>query len=230
MKSNIWHIVSERAVVACLYLAILTAVKGAASPSTNTATAEIAPTNSASSNAVAALDDTYKLAIGDRVSLRIAEDEDEPKPLTVTDSGDLEAPYIGRVRAENKTCRQLAMEIKTALEKEYYYQATVLIAVDVMTKTHGRVYIVGAVRLPGPVEIPNDEVLTISKAIVRAGSFTDYADKHRVKVTRKGAADGDEKKSFVVDVGEILDKGKIETDLVLQPGDLIFIPDRLIRF
>jgi ribosomal protein L16 Arg81 hydroxylase len=33
-----------------------------------------------------------------------------------------------------------------------------------------------------------------------------------------------------VDVGEIFDKGKVETDLVLEPGDLIYTPDRLIRF
>ena len=72
----------------------------------------------------AVLDDKHKLTIGDRLSFRIVEDEEDPKPLFVTDSGDLEVPYIGRVPAENKTCRQLAAEIKTALEKEYYYQAT----------------------------------------------------------------------------------------------------------
>jgi len=193
----------------------------------------IAATNTSltsGTNAELVLDDTYRLVNGDRVSFRIAEDEDEPRPLIITDSGDLEAPYIGRVHAENKTCRQLAAEIKTTLEKKYYYQATVTISVDVMTKSHGRVYLVGAVRLPGPVELPYDEVLTLSKAVLRAGSFTDYADRRHVKVTRKGATSGDEKKTFLVDVGEIFDKGKIESDLVLEPGDLIFVPDRLIRF
>jgi protein involved in polysaccharide export with SLBB domain len=186
---------------------------------------QAAPTNGA-----LATEREHKLAIGDRLSFRIVEDEDDPKPLFVTDSGDLEVPYIGRVPAENKTCRQLAADIKAALEKDYYYQATVIIAVDVMTKSHGRVYLVGAVRLPGPVELPSDEVLTLSKAILRAGSFTDYADRRHVKVTRKNATEKEDKKSFIVDVGEIFDQGKIETDLVLESGDLIFIPDRLIRF
>lgn len=220
-----------------------------AAPITNTAAATNLSQTSAT-NSAAVLDDKHKLAIGDRLSFRIVEDEDNPKPLFVTDSGEVEVPYIGRVPAENKTCRQLAAEIKTALEKEYYYQATVVLAVDLMSKSHGRVYLVGAVRLPGPVELPSDEVLTLSKAILRAGGFTDFADRRHVKVTRKdttgkdttgkeatakdvGAKDAtgkDDKRTFTVDVGEIFDKGKIETDLTLEPGDLIYVPDRLIRF
>lgn len=188
------------------------------------------------------LDDKYKLAIGDRLSFKILEEADDPKeeyPRTiyVTDAGDIEVPYIGRVPAEKKTCRQLAADVKAALEKEYYYQATVVIAVDLMTKSHGRVYLVGAVRLPGPVELPNDEVMTLSKAILRAGGFTDYADRKHVKVTRKNAAakdamagDKDQKQSFTVDVGEIFDKGKVEEDLPLETSDLVYIPERLIRF
>ncbi len=183
------------------------------------------------------LDDKHLLAIGDRLSFRIIEDSEDPKesldpkPLLVADSGEVEVPYIGRIPAEGKTCRQLAREIKAGLEKEYYYQATVMIAVDAKTtKSHGRVYIVGPVRMPGPQEIPNDETLTLSKAIMRAGGFSDYADRQRVKVTRKGSTGAADKQSFVVDVGQIFDKGKMENDLPLEPGDLILVPERLIRF
>jgi protein involved in polysaccharide export with SLBB domain len=124
----------------------------------------------------------------------------------------------------------LAGQLKAELEKEYYYQATVIIAVDVMTKSRGKVYLVGPVRMPGPQEIPSDEVLTLSKAILRAGGFGDYADKHKVRVTRKGATAGGQDQIFMVNVAEILEKGKSESDLPLEPGDLIYVPERLIRF
>ena len=39
-------------------------------------------------NSVETLDDKYKLAVGDRLSFNIIEDEDEPKQLDETDSGD----------------------------------------------------------------------------------------------------------------------------------------------
>lgn len=176
-----------------------------------------------------ALDDKHKLTIGDRLSFRIEEDQEDPKELLVTDLGELEVPYIGRFPAENKTCKQLSREIKAALEKEYYYQATVLIAIDVRAKSRGRVYLVGAVRVPGPQDIPSDEALTVSKAILRAGGFTDYANKQHVKITRK-VSSSENNKTFMVDVGRILEKGKTENDYILEPGDLVYIPDRMIRF
>jgi polysaccharide export outer membrane protein len=206
-------------------LARLSSVPSVSQVATNVHDPKATPTIS-----MDALDDKHRLAIGDRLSFRIEEDQEDPKPLTVTDSGDLELPYIGRFPAENKTCKQLAQEIKVALEKEHYYQATVIIAVDFMSKSRGRVYLVGPVRMPGPLEIPSDEVLTLSKAIMRAGGFNDFADKRNVKVTRKSGASGSDKKTFVVDVAEIFEKGKVERDLPLEPGDLILVPERLIRF
>jgi protein involved in polysaccharide export with SLBB domain len=183
-----------------------------------------------------ALDDKHKLAIGDRLSFRILEDQEdpkeshEPKPLIVADSGEVEVPYVGRIRAEAKTCKLLAAEIKAALEKEYYFKATVILAVDVMAKSRGKIYIVGPVRLPGPQEIPSDEVLTLSKAILRAGGFTDFADKRNVKVTRNRNTNPADKQAFTVDVGEVLEKGRSDRDIPLQADDLIYVPERLIRF
>ena len=99
-----------------------------------------------------------------------------------------------------------------------------------MTKSRGKIYLVGPVRTPGPQDIPSDEVLTLSKAILRAGGFNDFADKRNVRVTRKGGVKEREKRTFVVDVGEIFEKGKVERDLALEPGDLILVPQRMIRF
>ncbi len=84
--------------------------------------------------------------------------------------------------------------------------------------------------MPGPQEIPSDEVLTLSKAILRSGGFSDYADKQNVKITRKTGSAINEKQVFTRNVADILEKGKIELDIALEPGDMILISDRLIRF
>lgn len=196
-----------------------------------------APTNSppaellsSFTNNMETLDDKHTLAIGDVLSFRIVEDEEDPKTMVVTDSGELEVPYLGRFPAENRTCKQLAMALKAALEKEYYYQATVIIAVNTMTKSRGKVYLVGPVRMAGPQELPSDEVLTVSKAVLRAGGFTDFADRKHVKITREGSTGKAGKETLVVDVGQIFDEGKTEKDVPLKPGDLVYIPERLVRF
>ena len=183
-----------------------------------------------STNAFNVLDDKYRLAIGDQLSFQIIEDEDDPKNLTVTDSGDVQVPYIGRYPAVGKTSKELALALKTELEKEYYRQATVIIAVDSKPRSRGKIYLVGAIRAPGPQEIASDESLTVSKAILRAGGFTDFANQKNVRVTRSTGTGPAEKKAFTINVARIFEKGETEDDLLLLPGDLIFIPERVIRF
>jgi polysaccharide biosynthesis/export protein len=198
--------------------------------STNTSVEGSNVSKTGSTNSMDALDDRHKLNIGDRLSFRIVEDEDDPRQISVTDSGDLELPYVGRYPAVGQTCKELALKLKTELEKEYYYHATVIIAVNEWAKSQGKVYIVGPVRAPGPQEIPSDEVFTLSKAILRAGGFGDYADRRKVEVRRKSAASGGKDLVYTVDVVEILEKGKSDADVSLQAGDVIFIPERLVRF
>jgi polysaccharide biosynthesis/export protein len=172
-------------------------------------------------------DDKYKLRVGDKVSLQILEDRDLPKSLVVADSGELDAPYVGRVAAADKTCKQLADELRTQLEKEYYYRATVIIALDAANRLLGRVYVWGQVRNQGPIDIAVNENLTAGKAILRAGGFADFANKKKVKVVR---AAGTGKQNYEVNMVDVLENGKTEKDIVLQADDFVIVPSRLINF
>jgi polysaccharide biosynthesis/export protein len=187
-------------------------------------------TNATLYTSIDALDNQQKLGLGDRVSYRVIEDKDEPRSLVVTDSGELDIPYLGRVRVSDKTCQTLAKEVKAALEKELYYRATVILAIDQLNKKRGSVYLVGQIRAAGPVEIPSDEVFTVSKAILRAGGFSEFADKKRVKITRKPITCVGPTQVFTVNVIDILERGQTEKDLKLEPGDLIFVASRLLNF
>src|ERR1039458_396612 len=129
-------------------------------------------------------EDKYKLRVGDRVSLQILEDRDAPRSLVVADSGELDVPYVGRVQAADKTSKQLADELKTQLEKEYYHRATVVISLDLANKLLRRVYVWGQARNQGPIDVAVNENLTAVKAILGAGGFADFANKKRVKVVR----------------------------------------------
>ena len=132
------------------------------------------------------LNETTKLGIGDRVSFRIVEDRQQPIGLVVTDSGEMEVPLIGRVMAVDKTCKQLAFEIKPLFEKEYFVRATVIIGLDLVgTKSRGKVYLTGQVRSPGVLELMPGDPVTVSQAILRANGVGDFADKRAVRLVRK---------------------------------------------
>jgi polysaccharide biosynthesis/export protein len=175
------------------------------------------------------LDDKQKLGAGDRMSFRVLEDQEDSKLLLVNEGGSIDFPLVGPVLAQGRTCRAVALDAKSLLEKEYYYQATVILSLDQVNKnrTLGRVYVTGAIRMSGPQDIPGTETYTISKVILRAGGFSDFADKKHVRLVRKL---DQQTKTFVINVGEIWEKGKVQNDMEVLADDLVYVPERAINF
>lgn len=197
-------------------------------PSIPKATSVEPPTTSTvmRTNSMTVLDDKKRLGPNDYVSFRVVEDRDnESQHLRVNDNGELEVPYIGLVPASGKSCKELAYNVKAALEREYYYHATVIIAVDrVSEKSRGKVYVYGSVKGQGPQEIPADETYTVSKAIIRAGGFGDFADKKKIKLTRKS---GD---TVIVNLKRVIEEGHTDEDVTVGPDDQIYVPQKLVNF
>lgn len=177
------------------------------------------------------MDDSVKLGPGDVVSMIVVEDRDDARRLMIGDTGDLDFPYIGRLKATGKTCKSLAMEAKAVLEKEFYYQATVIIGIDsLFKKSLGKIYVLGAVPAPGEQEIPSDSTYTVAKAILKAGGFTQFSDRKRVKVTRQVGADSATTETFFVNIIDIWEKGKLDLDRPVQAGDMIYVGKKVINF
>jgi len=174
------------------------------------------------------LDGITRINIGDQLNFRIVEDEEQPVSLTVSDSGQVEVPYAGKVPAAGKTPRELAYDVKRVLESGLYKKATVLIALDRRTvQSPGTIYLTGEVSRQGPLEIPANEQLTVTTAILRAGGFSDFANRRKVKVLRKTSSG---EKVYRVDVKQVLDKARGDLDFTVKPGDVIMVPARLINW
>ena len=184
-------------------------------------------------NTMDGLNDKRNLMSGDRLSFKVVEDESLPRTLTVTDSSEIDVPYLGRVSVVNKTCKQFAYHVKRLLEKEYYFQATVIVGLDSAGSSGrvasiGKVYLMGQVRNQGAMDIPADEVLKVTTAILRAGGFGPYANKRKVKLVR-GTKDGPKAKPQIIDCSEILDKGLWDKDIEVKPDDIITVPEKMFN-
>jgi polysaccharide export outer membrane protein len=224
-------------IIFILTASLLSICNIAISQENNVPAEALSNTGAAGPGSMIALDDRRPLSIGDVVSYRVLEDRDPAVQRIITDSGEIDIPYYGRVSAAGKTPRQLAYAVKSALEQTLYKRATVIIALDQATRSRGRIYVVGMVRAQGPIEIPADEVFTVGKAILRAGGFSDYANKRKVTLVRGGGKQGkidnyDEaaKGGIVVDLVNVLERGRVQEDIQVKAGDLIIVPQRLVNF
>ena len=90
------------------------------------------------------------------------------------------------------------------------------------------VSISGQIRNPGRYQLPAESTYTLVDLVTKAGGFTDIGKGTAVTVTRI-MPDGT-RKVFTIDVDSII-KGKKDNkseDLLLQAGDNVYVPERLI--
>jgi len=94
----------------------------------------------------------------------------------------------------------------------------------VYVPTREPVYVLGEVKKQGPLVVPAEFPLTVSRAIAMSEGFTPYARETRVRVMRK-TPEG--KTSFVLNVAKVLADGELDKDLQLRPGDIVYVPERV---
>lgn len=190
-------------------------------------------------NSMEVLDDSRSLQAGDRISLRIVEDRDRVQSLLIQDSGDIQAPHMGLVKAAGKTCKQVAFYMKKELEKHYFQQATVIIALEAVKQTQhygnypgmsfapGDFFVVyGQVARQGKYELTADEELTVSQAILRAGGFSQFANTKNVRLIRRTPSGN---KSIRLNLDDVMRKGRLEKDILMRRNDVIIIDEKLIN-
>lgn len=133
----------------------------------------------------------------------------------VGEDGTIYYPYAGVLNVNGKTVR----EVRDILSKKLAdYIEKVQLDVRVVTFRSKRVYIVGEVKEPGLRAI-NDIPMTMLEAVNRAGGFTTEADHSNVLLTRDG-------QTYRVDLQALYEQGATAQNVLLQPGDVVNVPDR----
>ncbi len=82
-------------------------------------------------------------------------------------------------------------------------------------------YVLGEVKKPGAYQL--DHAATVLEGIALAGGFTDKAAPNRTRVIRNHKDGGQE--SIVVDLNEVIKRGRKDKDVPLTPNDVIVVPE-----
>jgi polysaccharide export outer membrane protein len=182
------------------------------------------------------LDNNQAISPGDTISIRILEDRRDALQQVVAVTGEVQAPYVGLVTARGKTCRDLAFTIKKELEKNFFQHATVMVAIDrfdpetaMKTKEYELDFYVmfGIVARQGKYDLPANEDISISQAILRAGGFAQFANKEKVKIIRKTPQGN---KTILVNVDGIMRRGDLARDVFIRKDDVIIVEEKNINF
>ena len=173
----------------------------------------------------------YRIGPGDVLSLKIfaGGDEQHDAQLTVSSQGTINVPFIGPVKAQGLTVSQLEKSITAPLAADYLVDPEVTIAVN---EYHSlQYYISGAVGAPGLYEMKAQP--TLMELIAKAGGLTanrgnvayilrpsDRPGAAGAKSTGSAAAKPHQK----IDLKKLLDQGDMSQNIVLQSGDVVYVP------
>ena len=162
----------------------------------------------------------YKLQATDVLKITVHEQPDLTTQTRVTADGNITFPLIGTLYVKGLTVQELENTIKGLLEKDYLVSAQVLIFIE---EYHPRqVSVLGEVKNPGKYDMPDEKETTLLEAVAMAGGFTKDAS---VNTTRIMRMENGEKKTIIIPVKDITQKGQKEKDIVIRPGDVIFVPE-----
>jgi polysaccharide export outer membrane protein len=165
----------------------------------------------------------YRIGADDRLQITVWRNPELSVTVPVRPDGKISVPLIGDVLAGGNTPEQVAVLIKEKLTTFIREPNVAVLVVELRSHEFiSRVRVTGAVRTPR--SMPYRQGMTILDAVLEAGGPNEFAAPNRAKLYRKG-----KDKTDVIDVelGDILNKGKLKTNITLRPGDVVTVPERL---
>lgn len=164
----------------------------------------------------------YVLMASDLLQVRIFQEEDLGREVSVSQNQTITLPLIGSIDVKGRTVRETEALIQKLYDKDFLVNPQVNLTV--IRYAERTANILGSVNAPGPVVFPQEKGLSLLEAISRAGGFNRYANRSKITLTRT-KLDGS-KETYVIDVDKLID-GSANNAWTLQVNDVIFVPERI---
>lgn len=163
----------------------------------------------------------YTIAPGDQLNVFVWKNPELTVSVPVRPDGRISIPLVQDVQAAGKSSKILADDIKQALTK--YVKDPVVTVIVQSTQGGGgsRVVVIGAVTQPRAIAYRAG--LTVLDVMVEVGGLKEFAAGNRAKLIRKSESGTTE---IPLKLSDLLEDGDQTANAVLQPGDVIRIPER----
>ena len=159
---------------------------------------------------------SYRIVAEDVLQIQVADHPELSVTVTVIDDGTVTLPLAGSIKVGGLTVDQMIQKLNEIYNQRFV--ANPSIAINLVRTQQKKFYVYGEVRAPGAY--PFSEGISVLRAVVTAGGFTDFANKRKVKILRQKS---DVKKTLKVNIKKI-ERGNQEEDLEIAAGDIIAVP------
>jgi polysaccharide export outer membrane protein len=162
----------------------------------------------------------YIIAPGAILNVFVWQHPDLSAEVPVRPDGKISTPLIEDLVAAGKTPTTLARDMETVLSR-YIRQPTVNVIVQTAAPSfQQQVRVVG--QAANPRALPYSEGMTLLDVMIQVGGLGEFAAGNRAKLVR-GTAQGPVEIKIRLD--DLLNAGDMRQNVVIQPGDVVFIPE-----
>ena len=167
-------------------------------------------------------EEAYKIGVGDQLQVNVWRNPELSMAVPVRPDGKISLPLVGDVAASGLSAEVLASNIGDELGSFIRNpQVTVVVTNPGSAEFQRRIRITGAVN--GQLSMPYRDGMTVLDLVLEAGGLTEFASGNGTKLYRN--VDG-EVKVYPIRLGDILNKGRLETNYLLLPSDIVTVPER----
>lgn len=163
----------------------------------------------------------YTIHPSDTLDLTFTLTPEFNQTVAVQPDGYITLRDIGDIPAAGKTLPELTESIKKAYGKILHNP---VIIIDPKDFEKPYFLVGGQVERPGKFDWRGE--LTLTQAITIAGGFTDNARHSQVLLFRRVSDEWAEAR--LINVKQMLRAGNLREDLILQPGDMLYVPKNTI--
>lgn len=168
--------------------------------------------------------EAYRIGVDDEVQVSVWRNPELSVTVPVRPDGMISVPLIGDVQAGGRTPSEVGEEIRTRLAAYVRDPQVAVILTELRSHEYlSRVRVTGAVRQP--VSLPFRQGMTVLDAVLAAGGLSEFAAPDRAVLYR---SDRERSESFKVRLDRILERGDLQTNFKVAPGDVITVPERLL--
>ena len=165
----------------------------------------------------------YVLKVSDVIELDVYQERDLNKSVRIEGDGTVSLALVGKVKLAGMTVGEGKSLITDLYNRDYLVDPQIsLLVVSFSPKV---LHILGSVGRPGVVNIPPDRDLTLTEALSMVGGVTRMGNPRAIKIKR---VDQDGRtRQMEVNFSKVVQDPDV-TDLVLNEGDTIWVPERII--
>lgn len=162
----------------------------------------------------------YIIAPGAVLNVFVWQHPDLSTTVPVRPDGKISTPLVEDMVAAGKTPTVLARDMEEVLSR-YIRQPTVNVIVQTAAPSfQQQVRVVG--QAANPQALAYSEGMTLLDAMIQVGGLGEFAAGNRAKLVRR-TTDGPVE--IAVRLDDLLNRGDMRQNIVIQPGDVIIIPE-----